>query len=49
MTNNHYNHIQEELEKKAEKKENRKDKMKISGQSVRKLAKIIKEKGQKKS
>lgn len=49
MTYNHYNHIQEELEKKAQKKENRKEKMKISGQSVKELAKIIKEKGQKKS
>ncbi len=49
MQNNNHFKIQEELEKKAEKKEKRKDKMKISGQSVKKLAKIIQEKGQKKS
>ncbi|MFA6296510.1 MAG: hypothetical protein WC663_04090 [Patescibacteria group bacterium] len=47
MPNNNHIQIQEDLEKKAKEKENRKQKMKISGQSVKELAKIIKEKGKK--
>lgn len=47
MPNNHHIQIQKKIEKKAEEKEKRKSKMKISGQSVKELAKIIQEKGKK--
>lgn len=48
MSDNNHIQIQEQLEKKSEAKKKRKNKMKISGQSVKELAKIIKEKGKNK-
>lgn len=48
MSDNNHIQIQEQLEKEAKTKEKRKKKMKISSQSIKELAKIIKEKGQNK-